>query len=172
MPDTTTHQTITPDTKIGELLSIHPQLENALCELVPTFGKLKPGYFRDTIARTTSLEQAASASRVPLPQLIRKLTKLAGLPDEAAASNTPGKPLWVSEGSIVKELDARPLLAQGVHPKQLVVSEVSALESGQIFVLLTPFVPGPLIEIARSMGFQTWTKQSEPGKFETYFGKG
>ena len=162
---------ITPDMTIEKLLTAFPELENDFNALVPTFGKLKAGVFRDTIARTTRLEQAASASRMRLPDLIQKLSKLAGLEENPGASNAPGKPLWVSAGTVVKELDARPLLAQGVHPKDLVITEVNALESNQIFVLLTPFVPGPLIEIARSQGFQTWTKQGAAGKVETYFGR-
>ncbi len=172
MPDAVNTITIAPQTKIGELLTAFPDIEGAFSDLVPTFGKLKPGIFRETIARTTTLEQAASASRVRLPDLIIKLRKLAGVSvDDMTVSNLPGKPLWVSEGTIAKELDARPLLAQGVHPKQMVMAEVNALHAGQVFVLVTPFVPGPLIEIARSEGFQTWTRQSETGKVETYFGK-
>ena len=173
MSETTKAFTITPQTKIGELLTVYPAAEPILDELVPTFGKLKPGIFRETIARTTTLEQAASASRVRLPDLIIKLRKITGANGEDKnVTNLPGRPLWVEEGVVAKELDARPLLAQGVHPKELVMSEVNALQNGQMFVLLTPFVPGPLIEIARSQGYQTWTKQSETGKVETYFGKG
>jgi hypothetical protein len=172
MPEAVKTQEINADTKIGELIAAFPQVEAKFDELVPTFGKLKPGVFRDTIARTTTLERAASASRVRLPDLLIKLRRLAGLDaSDSNAANLPGKPLWVSKGRVVKELDARPMLAQGTHPKQIVMDNVSALHSGEVFVLLTPFVPGPLIELARAQGFETWTRQGGSGKVETYFGK-
>jgi hypothetical protein len=164
--------TIEPGTTIEALLAAFPELESVVCDLLPKFGTLKPGFFRDTIARTTTLEQAASAGRLRLPDLINKLRKIVGLPNETANSNLPGMPLWVSEGKTKNTLDARSMLAQGEHPKGLVLGELANLADGETFVLTTPFVPGPLIEIARSQGFQTWTKQGEKGIVETYFSKG
>jgi hypothetical protein len=164
--------TIESATTIEALLAGYPQLEPVLCDLIPKFGTLKSGFFRDTIARTTTLEQAASTGRLRLPDLINKLRRIAGLPDDATSSNFPGMPLWVSEGKTKNTLDARAMLAQGEHPKGIVLRELSSLSDGEMFVLITPFVPGPLIEIARSQGFQTWTKQGEKGIVETYFSKG
>lgn len=163
--------TIEPAMTIEALLGGYPELEPVLGDLLPKFGKLKAGFFRDTIARTTTLEQAASASRVRLPDLINKLRKIAGVPEESGNANLPGMPLWVSQSTTKNTLDARPMLAQGEHPKGLVLAELAGLEDGETFVLITPFVPGPLIEIARSQGFQTWTKQGERGVVETWFGK-
>ena len=118
---------------------------------------------------TTTLEQAATSSGLRVPDFVSKLRKAAGLADESGAANLPGMPLWVNEGKIKRTLDARPMLSQGQHPKQLVIDEVGSLQEGEIFGLVTPFVPGPLIELARSMGSQTWTRQGEKGNVETYF---
>ncbi len=80
-------------------------------------------------------------------------------------------PDWVRSGTIVDTLDARPMLAQGQHPKGLVLQELQGLKAGQVYLLITPFVPGPLIELGKSLECQTWTRQAESGRFETYFGK-
>jgi Uncharacterized conserved protein (DUF2249) len=63
------------------------------------------------------------------------------------------------------------MLAQGQHPKEMILKETANLTHGELFVLVTPFVPAPLIEIARAQGIQTWTRQGERGVVETYFGK-
>jgi Domain of unknown function (DUF1858) len=107
MPKTKT-VTIEPDTTLEALLGEYPELEPALCDLVPMFGKLKPGAIRETIAKTTTLEQAATASGVRLPDLVSALRKIAGMPDDDAGSNLPGMPLWVSKGKVKNTPHARP----------------------------------------------------------------
>lgn len=46
-------------TKVAELLGAYPQLEEQLLKLSPTFAKLKNPILRRTVAKVTSLQQAA-----------------------------------------------------------------------------------------------------------------
>jgi hypothetical protein len=162
---------IAPDTKLDALLEAYPELEPQLIELIPSLKSLKTPALRKIVISSTTLEQAVSGANVALPDVVFKLRRAAGLPEETETKTGPGAPPWVNAGQIVKTLDARPMMSQGQHPKEIVLQEVSALTEGQIFLLITPFVPGPLIEIARSQNCKTWTHQTESGRFETYFGK-
>ena len=47
-------------TKIATLLKVYPELEERLIELVPAFDKLRNPILRRTIAKVTSLQQAAA----------------------------------------------------------------------------------------------------------------
>lgn len=79
------------------------------------------------------------------------------------------KPSWLSEANIKTTLDARPLLASGNHPLERVISEASALNSGEIYEIITPFPPMPMIEKMNSLGFESYSEQGETGLFHTFF---
>jgi hypothetical protein len=165
---------ISPDATVGDLLEAYPALESVVTELFPSFAKLRTPEVRTAVARSLTLEQAAVASNVSLPEAVRRLRQAAGFAEsvEASATGKPANaPAWVKAGTVSQTIDARPMLAQGQHPKSLVIEALSTLQSGQVLLLIVPFVPGPLIELGRSQGFETWTRQGEPGRFETYFGR-
>ena len=79
------------------------------------------------------------------------------------------RPEWLKKGTIRVELDARPLLATGQHPLERVTRETEALQQGEIYVILTPFVPEPMIAKIGSMGFETFTEEEPGGIVRTYF---
>jgi len=163
---------ILPETKLGAIIAAYPELENLLIELLPSFAAIQTPLLRKTVARTLTLEQAAASSGGSLPDIVRKLRQAAGLAEEAPDTSLAGAPPWVKSGNTAKSIDARPMLAQGVHPKDIVVRVLGELGAGEVLLLIAPFVPGPLIEIGRAMGFQTWTRQKSSGHVETYFGRG
>jgi len=66
-------------TKVANLLESYPELEDILMELSPVFSKLKNPVLRRTIAKVTSLQQAAGVAGISPPLLIQKLRKAAGL---------------------------------------------------------------------------------------------
>lgn len=162
---------IQPETTLDAILEAYPNLETLLLELLPSFAALKTPLVRKTVARTLTLENAAASSGGSLPEVVRKLRQAAGLAEETPAASLAGAPPWVQSGKITKTIDARPMLAQGVHPQDMVVRALKELGAGDVLLLIAPFVPGPLIEIGRAMGCQTWTRQKSSGYVETYFGK-
>lgn len=80
-------------------------------------------------------------------------------------------PEWVKKENIKTTLDARPLLAQGIHPLEQVQQECAALQAGEIFEIITPFPPAPMIEKMAAAGFETFSGSGEDGMFHTFFGR-
>ncbi|MBD3401954.1 DUF1858 domain-containing protein [candidate division GN15 bacterium] len=175
--DNTPKLLITPQTKVGELLDTYPELEAVLIEITPAFKKLRNPVLRRTVARVTSLAQAARVGNVPVADLIRTLRQRVGQPDfeaDAAASvsagTSPGTaPDWMDQDAIVGSLDARPLIDAGEQPLGRVMQELRQLEPGQIFELLTPFEPAPLIDKAAAQGYGVWTVVRSTDEYHTYF---
>jgi hypothetical protein len=78
-------------------------------------------------------------------------------------------PNWLNKANIKITLDARPLIASGQHPFERVQSEASELNSGEIYEILTPFPPAPMIEKMNELGFDSYSAQDETGLFHTCF---
>jgi uncharacterized protein (DUF2249 family) len=73
---------------------------------------------------------------------------------------------------IVKRLDARPLRAQGIHPVEGVLRDLAALAPGDAYELVTPHVPGPILDKAAAIGVRGSTAQLGPEEFVTTFTRG
>lgn len=80
-------------------------------------------------------------------------------------------PSWFDKVKIKRTIDARPLLAQGIHPLEQVQQECATLLPGEIFEILTPFPPAPMIEKMATAGFETHSEAKADGVFHTYFTK-
>jgi uncharacterized protein (DUF2249 family) len=164
---------INPETKIGALLDKFPNLEKTLLEIAPEFKKLHNPILRKTIARVTSLRQASAVAKVPLADMINKLRTEAGItgkfvPDEADKSLSKESPEWFSPKNIVQNLDARPMLERGEQPINKVFAECKNLEAGEIYELITPFLPAPLIDTAKEKGYLSWSKKEGDRVFKTF----
>jgi uncharacterized protein (DUF2249 family) len=167
-------KTITPETKVAQLLKEFPNLEECLIKIAPAFSKLRNPVLKKTIAKVTSLRQAAKIADMPVAKIINILRKEAGLPAESYTDNETTEKSkvsddWTGETKIVKSLDARPLLESGAHPMAEVMAELKKLNPGESFELITPFIPAPLIEMAESKGYQAISHELEPELVKTYF---
>jgi len=165
---------ITPETKIDQLLKAYPELEATLIDIAPAFKKLQNPVLRKTIAKVTSIRQAAKIGNIPLGEVINRLRQQVGqqmLNDvsEGTDENDTEPPGWFDRSHVVKTLDARPMLEAGEEPVKFVFKELDKIGSGQIFELVTPFLPAPLIAMAQKKGFQVWTKQTAENHFSNYF---
>lgn len=164
---------ITPKTKVYELLEAYPQLEDTLIEIAPVFKKLKNPVLRRTIARVTTLQQAAQVGQVPVHQMVNTLRQKVGQDTleglEASAAGNTVAPSWLIEEKIVMRLDARPIIEQGGHPLGEVLTGVGDLKPGEIYELVTPFLPAPLIERVVAQGFDNWSEKKSEDHFINYF---
>ncbi len=70
---------------------------------------------------------------------------------------------------VVKRLDARPLKAAGVHPVEQVLQDLAKLAPGEAYELVTPHVPGPVLERAAALGVKGRTAELGPEEFVTTF---
>jgi DUF438 domain-containing protein len=78
-------------------------------------------------------------------------------------------PAWLDKTKITVSLDARPILAQGLHPLAQVQQQCDGLKPGEIFEIITPFPPAPMIEKMAAAGFETYSETGVDGMFYTYF---
>ena len=79
------------------------------------------------------------------------------------------KPGWLRPEKIKISLDARPILASGEHPLERVLNETGALLPGEIYELITPFPPMPMIDKLNALGFECHTEPDPQGLFRNYF---
>ena len=165
---------ITPDTRLAALLEARPELEETLYGLSPAYKKLKSPVLRKTVGRVATLRQVARVGDVPLGRLINTLRSAAGM-EAVSAEASDGEeggaaPGWVAAGEVKQTLDARPLIEQGEHPMGQVLKELPELASGELFLLETPFLPAPLIDMAREKGYRAWSENVGEDHYRTWFG--
>ena len=102
---------ITPESKLGELLERWPALVEVLIELSPHFRALKNPVLRRTVAKVATLRQVSKVSGVSLATLIERLRAGAGLSPLAftdeGGSGPAERPPWAVEGAVMGTLDAR-----------------------------------------------------------------
>ena len=165
---------ITPETKIGELLGAYPTLETTLAQIAPAFKKLSNPVLRRTVARITSLRQAAKVGGVSLVEMINRLRTEVGqppldLPDTMMEESSAPRPTWRDTLRVWKTLDARPLIASGQEPLSIVMRDLTDLPEDATYELVAPFLPAPLIDKAVRRGFESFSEKAEDGSTHTYF---
>lgn len=167
---------ITPQTKVGDLLRDFPELEETLIEIAPAFKKLRSPVLRRTVARVTSLAQAARVGGVPIDELIQRLRAAAGQADAGesfaaatTADSTAAAPSWFAADKVTTTFDARRMIKSGDQPIGYVLTNLDGLQAGQIYELITPFEPAPLMDKAISRGYAVWSRKTSPGEHRTAF---
>lgn len=167
---------ITPDMKVGELLRFYPELEDELVAVAPTFEKLRNPVLRRTVAKVTTLRQAARVGGVTVGEIIGRLRCAAGLEEpwrgDEGESGSAERPSWVDDVTVVETRDLRPEIEAGDHPLPVVMGLVRELAPGQALLLVTPFVPAPMIDRITGEGLLAWTSQVGPEEFHTVFALG
>jgi hypothetical protein len=105
--------------------------------------------------------------------MINKLREEAGIQEEFVSDETiesvsKENPSWFSISRIVQRLDARSMLDKGEQPLNKVFADCKNLKAGEIYELITPFLPAPLIDAAREKGYLIWSKKEGKEVFKTY----
>ncbi|MFP4370282.1 MAG: DUF1858 domain-containing protein [Candidatus Kapaibacterium sp.] len=165
---------ITPKTKVANLLDNYPQLEDDLINYVPAFKKLRNPVLRKTVAKITTLQQAAAVGNVKVEDLINFLRKKVGqeaVDLESDMQFNTKKPGWFDESRIKNEIDIREILNAGEQPVNQVVSDMKKLERGDILPVIAPFIPAPLIDKSLSLEMDHWLLKESDEKFIVYFKK-
>ena len=172
MTEPTAQLPITPDTKVGPLLASYPQLEDVLIEISPTYRALKNPLLRRTVARVATLRQVARVGNVAIGALVNQLRAAVGQPvtDVVEASATASaRPDWAHDGQVTQRFDARDLIESGGHPLERVMRDLDRLGSGDVYLLITPFVPAPMIELVEQKGFVAFSNWFGPAVVHSYF---
>jgi hypothetical protein len=156
---------ITPGMTMADLLWHYPQLDEALACLVPGYRALSTPAVREILNKTTTVHQLATNGGIAPGLLITKLRAAAGLEETPPAES---RPRWIAEAASIVCFDARPVLATGAHPVKEVMAGLAALGSGEVFELVTPFVPAPIVDMAHARGFEAFSAR-EGETVHTYF---
>jgi hypothetical protein len=165
-------------TKVADLLKEYPELEEVLIEQAPMFAKIQNPVLRKTVAKVATLERAAGMAGITVTSLVNALRTAAGLTPAAAESSESGgaepaeagKPDWAKNGKVVKKIDADGMLAEGVHPLNLVMETAGTLKEGETIRLDSSFPPIPLTDALSQKGYATFTGIVSTGGYETYIG--
>ncbi|MBN2615961.1 MAG: DUF1858 domain-containing protein [Bacteroidales bacterium] len=165
---------ITPKTKIFDLLSAYPDLEEVLIESTPQFKKLRNPVLRKTITKITNLSQAAAIAHLKVEDLVNKLRAQAGQDrvehmEDQDVHFTLEQPDWFDESHLVQVIDIRDMLHTGEQPVHEVLSALKKLEDRHILKIVAPFIPAPLIDKATSLNFQHWLDQKSGEEYWIYF---
>lgn len=164
---------ITPKTKIFDIIENYPHLEEVLIGYVPAFEKLRNPILRRTVGKVATLQQAAQIGKVTVSELVNHLRNQIGQkPEDIKMENNQynyQQPEWYNEDNIVKEFDVREMLTNGEHPVAQVMEDLKKLDLHQIYVLVAPFLPVPLIDKATGLNFVHWIKQENDELYTIYF---
>ncbi|MFV0377254.1 MAG: DUF1858 domain-containing protein [Mangrovibacterium sp.] len=165
---------ITPKTKIYDLLEAYPQLEDVLIEQAPQFKKLKNPVLRKTIARVTTLAQAAVVGGLKVEELILKLRAEVGQEEIAALEAEEGKintqkPDWFDSSTVIETLDVREKLNQGEHPIHDIMAAIKKLKENELLKVVAPFIPAPMIEKTLSLDYKHWLVEHSKEEYWVYF---
>jgi len=68
-----------------------------------------------------------------------------------------------------RELDVRALIVSGEQPWPTIARALDALGAGESLVLVTPFLPSPLIEKLQAEGFAARPERRADGAWQTRF---
>ena len=164
---------ITPDSRVGALLERWPHLEAVLIELSPRYRALENPVLRRTVAKVATLRQVAKVGGVPLATLIERLRAAVGLAPLAVSEAEPGasgvRPPWAAERAVTRRHDARAAIEAGEHPLPKVMADLATLGDEEVYELVTPFVPAPLVDLAREKGFASFSVSEGDALVRTYF---
>jgi len=164
---------ITPKTRVGELLDSYPELEPILLELSPAFKKLKNPVLRKTVGKVATLQQAASLGNIPVTEIVNTLRVEVGQQlfegEDHGDKINYEKPAWFIPEKVAVTFDASPLIDSGQNPMQEVFAHLEKTGRGEIFLLITPFVPAPIIELISKKGYSHYCLKPEQGSCSSYF---
>jgi hypothetical protein len=158
--------TISPKTRVGELLDTYPELEPVLMEMSPAFEKLKNPVLRKTVARVATLQQVAVVGGLNVNEMVKRLRKEVGQSAGKADSSdseylSVDSPLWFEKAMIINRFDASPIVNSGGSPMNEILHQTNLLKPGEIFELQTPFIPAPIIDLLKEKGYKVHCVQNE-----------
>jgi phenylalanyl-tRNA synthetase alpha subunit len=164
---------ITPKTKVFDIIKAYPELEDILITYVPTFEKLKNPVLRKTVGKVATLQQAALIGNVNVGELVNHLREKIGQnSDEIMEDNQQynyQKPQWFDTAKVTVNFDVREMLANGEHPVAQVMEDLKKQKEDEIYQLIAPFLPVPLIDKASSLNFTHWIEKENDELFFIYF---
>jgi len=163
---------INPDTKVGDLLDAYPEAERVLVDLAPRFKALSNPVLRRTVARVTTLEQAARVGGIQVSTMVLALRSALGVGGEAVVdgdiASIEGLPAWVEEAEPVAKIDAGALLDAGETPVGETTRRLAEMIAGQVLTIEASFNPAPLVDAVRAKGHEVHVSSSSSDRWTVW----
>ena len=135
---------ITPGMKLSELFESYPELELTINELIPLIEKFKIKSLRDKVYNSTTIESAAKTTVIEVSDFINILREKVG--QNTMTNSNAVAPEWANYETANYKIDAKPMIEAGEHPLTEFMAQVDKMTENQVILLITPFLPAPLIE--------------------------
>lgn len=164
---------ITPSTKVNDILTAYPEIEDDLIKMAPPFKKLRNPFLRRTIGKVATLKQVSAVGNIPLNDLINNLRKLVGQPEINESYTDENyfldKPEWFSQEKISLSINEEKMENKNQMTLVTILLEAKNVKKGEIIELITTFLPAPGIDILKSKGYSVWTIKEENNIIKSYF---
>ena len=145
---------ITAKTKLNDLLTAYPKLEEKIIQVAPAFKNLKNPVLRRTVGRLATIEKVVLIGGIDQTTFINLLRREVGQPelkpDKLETMEIPhpiksGEPGWI-DGEVQFTVNGAELLAKGEVPVNHINALLPALSEGKLILLVTDFLPAPMID--------------------------
>ncbi len=177
---------ITQDETIYNIVTQYPELKELLISLSPRFERLQNPVLFQTVARLTSVAQAAKVGGIYLKEFLYQLNEAIGMEKEyfdnekskvqglresflkGFSSEKAETPQWMDHISHWDTLDVRD---QAGDPFNIIVENTEKLRHGEGILLIQKFEPLPLLNFMRLQGFDSFIKKQDTDQYYIYLYK-
>ena len=155
---------ITSRSKLLDVLTEYPFLEEKIIAVAPPFKNLKNPVLRRTVGRIATLEQVAQVGQLDVGQFVNTLRRAVGQEDtQPAAAKTfslpaarsADTPAWVV-GDPQHIVDGAEMLSRGDIPVVKVNELLKTLAPDRYLLLITDFQPQPIIDAMHKQNRQVY----------------
>ncbi|MEJ5203056.1 MAG: DUF1858 domain-containing protein [Anaerolineales bacterium] len=145
---------ITAKSKVQDVLTAFPALEEKIIQLAPPFKNLTNPVLRRAVGRLATLEKVAQIGNMDVLELVNQLRREVGQPELKSGKEAvlftqfapdAGDPDWIM-GEPQYIVNGTEMLARGEVPLNRVNELLVQLAPGGYILLLTNFKPAPMIE--------------------------
>lgn len=169
---------INAKTRLNDLLTHYPQLEEQIIQAAPAFKNLKNPVLRRTVGRMATIEKVVQIGGLDLTTFVNLLRRQVRQPElvppdtETQAAEIQAvavAPDWIN-GEPQFTVNGKEILAAGGVPVNRVNELLPQLEPGRFLLLVTDFEPAPMIDAVRLQKRETYHRLDalNPGQHLTY----
>lgn len=173
-------KTITPQTRISELIKADDRSIATIAALSKPLEKLKNPLLRKMLAGRVSISDAARIGECTLSDFKQALAplgfSLALETDEryplSNQADAPQEPVWLDTVTVHHTMDVRQAIESGQDPLKEINAGYRELPTGHTLCIVNSFIPHPLIHVLEKKGAKAFVEQTGENEYRTYFFKG
>ena len=148
---------ITAKTKLSDLLTTFPQLEEQIIQAAPAFKNLRNPILRSTVGKMATIEKVVQIGGLDLTTFLNLLRRQVGqaelMPPELEIPAIDIKPVMIEPDWIQGDpqfiVNGKEILTAGGVPLNRINELLPQLEPGRYLLLETDFEPAPMIDAVK-----------------------